>query len=94
MLRIRSRSRTTKDPRRKDDFNEAESEPAEVERDEDQAPVSAKEELKCCLLLISYFVRSDEDSRIIQSDLEKMLSIIRKNHHARAKQLDMRDFIY
>ena len=27
---------------------EAEVEPAEVKSDEDQAPVSAKEELKCC----------------------------------------------
>ena len=72
---------------------EAEVEPAEVESDEDQAPVSAKEALKCCLLLRSYFIRSDEATRIIQSDLDKMSSVIRKNRHARAKQLDMRDFI-
>ena len=36
---------------------EAEVEPAEVESDEGQAPVSAKEALKCCLLLRSYFIR-------------------------------------
>ena len=72
---------------------EAEVEPAEVESDEDQAPVSAKEALKCCLLLRSYFIRSDADTQIIQSDLDKMTSVICKNRHARAKQLDMRDFI-
>ena len=31
---------------------EAEVEPADVESDEDQAPVSAKEALKCCLLCV------------------------------------------
>ena len=64
---------------------EAEVEPAEVERYEDQAPVSAEEAPKCCLLLRSYFIRSDADTRIIQSDLDKMSSVIRKNGHARAK---------
>ena len=72
---------------------EAEVEPAEVESDEDQAPVSAKEALTCCLLLRSYFIRSDANTRIIHSDLDKMSSVIHKNRYARAKQLDMRDFI-
>ena len=72
---------------------EAELEPAEVKSDEDQSPVSAKEALKCCLLLCSYFIRSDVDTRNIQSDLDTMSSVIRKNRHSRAKQLDMRDFI-
>ena len=72
---------------------EAEVEPAEVESDEDQASVGAKEALNCCLILRSYFIRSDADTRIIQSDMDKMSSVIRKNRHARAKQLDMRDFI-
>ena len=72
---------------------EAEVEPAEVKSDEDQAPVSAKEALKCCLLLRSYFIRSDEDTRIIQSDLDKMSLITHKNWHAREKQSDMSDFI-
>ena len=44
----------------------AEVEPAEVESDEDQAPVSSKEAPKLCLLLRSYFIRSDEIPRIIQ----------------------------
>ena len=38
---------------------EPEVEPAEVESGEDQAPVSAKEALKFCLLSRSYFIRSD-----------------------------------
>ena len=38
---------------------EAEAEPAEVKNDEGQAPVSAKEAPKCCLLLRFYFVRLD-----------------------------------
>ena len=72
---------------------EAEVELTEVESDEDEAHVSAKEELKCCLLLRSYFIRSYEDTRIVQSDLDKIKSVMSKNRSARAKQLDMRDFI-
>ena len=48
-------------------LTEAEAEPAEVESDEDQALVSAKEALKCCLHLPMYFVRSYKDTRIVQS---------------------------
>ena len=76
-----------------EDMIEAEVNPAEVDRDEDQAPVSAKQALKYCLLLRSYFIRSAEDTRIIKSHLYKMSSGIRKTWHARAKQLDMIDFI-
>ena len=46
-------------------LNRAEAEPAEVESDEDQAPVSAKEALKCCLLLHLYFIRSHRDTPIV-----------------------------
>ena len=72
---------------------EAETKPGEVESDEDQAPVRAKEEVKCCQLLRSYFVRSYRDTRIVQADLDKMSSIIRKNRHAKAEQLGVRDFV-
>ena len=68
-------------------------EPEEAESDDDQAPVSAKESLKCCLLVRSYFILLDEDKRIRQADLDKMSSVIRKNRRAKAKQIDMRDFI-
>ena len=45
---------------------EAEVEPAEVESDEDQAPVSAKEALKCCLLffLTSYAQMTTRESYV------------------------------
>ena len=76
-----------------EDMIEAEVNLAEVDRDEDQAPVSTKQARKCCLLLRSYFIRSAEDTRIIKSDLDKMSSVIQKPWHARAQQLDMRDFI-
>ena len=59
-----------------------------MESDEDQAPVSVKEALRCWLPLRSYFIRSDEDKQIIQSYLDNMSSVIRKTRHARAKQLD------
>lgn len=72
---------------------DAESQPMDVESDEDEAPVNAKEALKCCLLLRAYFVRSDEDTHLIQSHLDKMSTVIRKNRRAGAKQLDMRNFI-
>ena len=71
----------------------AKAEPAEVERDEDQAPVSAKEALRCYLLLRSHFVSSYRDVHIVQSDMDEMSSGIRKNRQARSKQLDMSDFI-
>ena len=73
-----------------DGMIKAEEKPAEVGSDEDQAPVSAKEAPKPCLLLRSYFARSYGDTRIIQSDLDKISSVICKNWHSRAKQLDMR----
>ena len=41
---------------------QAEADPAEFEIDEAQTPVSAKEELKFCLLLCLYFVRSYRDA--------------------------------
>ena len=71
----------------------AEVEPAELESEKDQTYFIANEALKCCLLLRSYFIHSDENTRIVQSDLDNMSSVIRRNWHARAKWLDMRDFI-
>ena len=69
---------------------EAEVEPVEVESDENYASVSAKKALKCCLLLRSYFISSYEDTRLVQSDMDKMSAVIRNNRHARAKSLHER----
>ena len=71
-----------------DAFIEAEVKSAKVESDEDQAPVSAKVALKCCQLLRLKFERSYRDTRIFQSDFDKMSSVIRKYPETRAKQLD------
>ena len=90
MPRLRTTRRFTK---KQDVPIEAEAEPGEVESDEDQAPFSAKEAPTCCLLLHLYFVRSYRDTCIVQSDTGKISSGIRKNRHARAKRIDMRDLI-
>lgn len=67
---------------------------ADIESDEDEAPmVSTQEALKCCLLLRAYFVHCDGDDLSEHLlHLASMANAARKNGRSRARQVDITSF--